>query len=124
VVRASEIRGFWSVRGYRAAQQAGRGRHTARCALLRPARLWYHRGVPSGFPNGAQTSLSGVLQGNVGQDAPRTEVIPMDIFQAIYSSQPLGFDSAILSGILLDARRCNTRDGITGALICRADIYL
>jgi hypothetical protein len=25
---------------------------------------------------------------------------------------------------LLDARTCNTRDGITGALICRHDIYL
>jgi hypothetical protein len=48
----------------------------------------------------------------------------MDLFRAIYSSQPFGFDSAIISGILMDARRCNTRDGITGALICRADIYL
>jgi hypothetical protein len=48
----------------------------------------------------------------------------MDLFRAIYSSRPFGFDSAILSGILMDSRRCNTRDGITGALICRADIYL
>ena len=48
----------------------------------------------------------------------------MDLFRAIYSSRPFGFDDAILSGILLDARRCNTRDGITGALICRADVYL
>ena len=31
---------------------------------------------------------------------------------------------AILNGILLDARRNNTRDGITGALVCRHDIYL
>ncbi len=29
-----------------------------------------------------------------------------------------------MSGILLDARRCNARDGITGALICRHDIFL
>jgi hypothetical protein len=29
-----------------------------------------------------------------------------------------------LNGILLDARRANARDGVTGALICRADIYL
>jgi hypothetical protein len=48
----------------------------------------------------------------------------MDLFRAIYSSRPFGFDSAVLSGILMDARRCNQRDGITGALICRADIYL
>ncbi len=48
----------------------------------------------------------------------------MDLFRAIYSSRPFGFDDGILSGILMDARRANTRDGITGALICRADIYL
>jgi hypothetical protein len=48
----------------------------------------------------------------------------MDLFRAIYTSRPFGFDEAILSGILMDARRANNRDGITGALICRADIYL
>jgi hypothetical protein len=48
----------------------------------------------------------------------------MAITQIIYSSQPFGFDSALLSNILLDARRCNARDGITGALVCRRDIYL
>lgn len=48
----------------------------------------------------------------------------MSVFRAIYSSRPFGFDSAILLGILADARRANLRDGITGALICRADIYL
>ncbi|MBV0912835.1 BLUF domain-containing protein [Anianabacter salinae] len=48
----------------------------------------------------------------------------MSVFRAIYSSRPFGFDTAILSGILLDARRLNDRDGITGALICRNDIYL
>lgn len=30
----------------------------------------------------------------------------------------------MLSGILLDARRCNERDDITGALLCRSDLYL
>lgn len=39
-------------------------------------------------------------------------------------SQPFGFDEAILAGILTGARRNNPRDGITGALICRHDIYL
>lgn len=44
--------------------------------------------------------------------------------QLIYRSQPFGFDKAMLAGILLSARRNNPRDGITGALICRHDLYL
>ncbi len=48
----------------------------------------------------------------------------MDVFRAIYTSRPFGFDESILRGILADARRANARDGITGALICRADIYI
>jgi len=48
----------------------------------------------------------------------------MSVFRAIYTSRPFGFDAAILHGILSDARRANLRDGITGALICRGDIYL
>ena len=48
----------------------------------------------------------------------------MTVYQLIYVSEPFGFDDAMLNGILVDARRCNTRDGVTGALICRADVYL
>lgn len=48
----------------------------------------------------------------------------MALFRAIYTSRPFGFDAGILNGILADARRANLRDGITGALICRGDIYL
>lgn len=48
----------------------------------------------------------------------------MTLFRAVYSSRPFGFDQGILNGILADARRANERDGITGALICRGDIYL
>ncbi len=48
----------------------------------------------------------------------------MPLLQVTYISRPFGFDSAMLGGILMDARRCNTRDGITGALICRADLYV
>lgn len=48
----------------------------------------------------------------------------MQLTQLIYTSQPFGFDEGMLAGILGDARRCNTRDDITGALICRADVYL
>ena len=48
----------------------------------------------------------------------------MTLFRAIYTSRPFGYDVSILSGILMDARRANARDAITGALICRADIYI
>ncbi len=48
----------------------------------------------------------------------------MSILQLTYASQPFGFDESILAGILLDARHCNTRDGITGALIARRDLFL
>ncbi len=46
------------------------------------------------------------------------------ITQLIYMSQPFGYDSATLSGILATARRNNPQHGVTGALICRQDIYL
>ncbi len=44
--------------------------------------------------------------------------------QIIYRSQPFGFDQSMLAGILMQARRNNPREDITGALICRHDIYL
>ncbi len=47
-----------------------------------------------------------------------------DLIQLIYSSQPFGFDDAAMNGILMTARRNNPRDAITGALICRQDVYL
>lgn len=46
------------------------------------------------------------------------------VTQLIYMSQPFGFDGAILAGILMTARRNNPRNAITGALICRQDVYL
>ena len=48
----------------------------------------------------------------------------MQLYQLIYGSRPFGFDSAILSGIMLTSVENNKRDGITGALICRGDLYL
>jgi hypothetical protein len=48
----------------------------------------------------------------------------MDLVQLVYVSRPFGFDQALLSAILWRARLNNTRDGITGALVARADIYL
>ncbi len=48
----------------------------------------------------------------------------MPLLQLTYASRPFGFDAPTLAGILLDARRCNQRDAITGALICRDDLYL
>jgi hypothetical protein len=46
------------------------------------------------------------------------------LVQLIYSSQPFGFDESAMNGILIIARRNNPRDAITGALICRHDLYL
>ena len=48
----------------------------------------------------------------------------MTIHQLIYMSEPFGFDDGMLNGILSISRRNNTRDGLTGALVCRRDIYL
>ncbi len=48
----------------------------------------------------------------------------MTIAQLIYASEPFGFDDAMLSGILVQARRNNALRGITGCLICRHDLYL
>lgn len=48
----------------------------------------------------------------------------MGLVQLVYTSRPFGFDYGILSSILTTAWQNNTRDDITGALVCRADIYL
>ena len=48
----------------------------------------------------------------------------MLLMQLIYVSRPFGFDEQVLSHILFKARHNNARDDITGALICRADLYL
>lgn len=48
----------------------------------------------------------------------------MSIYRAIYTSRPFGFDSGTLNGILVHAQRANQSVGITGALICREDVYL
>ena len=48
----------------------------------------------------------------------------MAMKQLIYASRPFGFDEGGLNSILSTARRRNTERNITGALICRADIYL
>lgn len=48
----------------------------------------------------------------------------MSLTQLIYISEPFGFDEAMLSGILVQARRNNPALGITGCLVCRHDLYL
>lgn len=48
----------------------------------------------------------------------------MSLTQLIYASKPFGFDSGVLDDILTVSRFNNARDGITGALICRGDLYL
>ncbi|MDZ7908137.1 MAG: BLUF domain-containing protein [Gemmobacter sp.] len=52
----------------------------------------------------------------------RTGTVPLS--QLVYASRPFGFDAVSLTAILFDARRCNTRDQITGALVCRDDLFL
>ena len=48
----------------------------------------------------------------------------MSLMQLTYASCPFSFDDAMLAGILLDARRCNAQDEITGVLVVRRDVYL
>ena len=48
----------------------------------------------------------------------------MALLQLVYASHPFGFDQGLLNSILFQARENNRRDGITGALICREDLYL
>ena len=46
------------------------------------------------------------------------------IKQVIYVSKPVGFDNKILDSILVQSKRNNEKNQITGALICRSDLYL
>jgi hypothetical protein len=48
----------------------------------------------------------------------------MRVVQLIYASRPFGFDAGALDSILHAARRHNARDGITGALLCRHDLFM
>jgi len=48
----------------------------------------------------------------------------MTLMRLIYASHPFGFDDLALNGILATAQRNNARDSITGALICREDLYV
>ncbi|WP_424968160.1 BLUF domain-containing protein [Dinoroseobacter sp. S375] len=47
----------------------------------------------------------------------------MSLIQIAYVSRPFGYDASALAGILVDARARNREDDVTGALICRADLY-
>jgi hypothetical protein len=48
----------------------------------------------------------------------------MPMQQLIYASRPFGFDAQGLASILASARRHNALNDITGALICRSDVFL
>ena len=48
----------------------------------------------------------------------------MKLTQLIYCSQPFGYSLEILSAILVASRANNRKNDITGALICRSDIFL
>ena len=46
------------------------------------------------------------------------------IKQVIYVSTPVGFSDKILDSILIQSQVNNKKNEITGALICRSDLYL
>lgn len=48
----------------------------------------------------------------------------MSLHRLVYCSRPFGYATSDLMGILIVARANNARDGITGALICRDDLFL
>lgn len=48
----------------------------------------------------------------------------MSLTQIVYYSKPFGFDASVLDDILTVSRARNSRDDITGTLICRGDMYL
>ena len=48
----------------------------------------------------------------------------MSLTRIIYASRPFGFDAGVLDDLLTISRSRNARDGVTGTLICRADMYL
>lgn len=48
----------------------------------------------------------------------------MRLVQLIYYSRPFGYDAATLDDILGVGRKHNRRRGITGALLCRSDLYI
>ncbi|MCV3272233.1 BLUF domain-containing protein [Roseobacter sinensis] len=48
----------------------------------------------------------------------------MSVWQLIYTSRPFGYDLNVLANILATSRNRNARDDITGALICRPDVFL
>lgn len=48
----------------------------------------------------------------------------MTVMQLVYASRPFGYGDLELRNILHIARANNMRDGVTGALICREDLYL
>jgi hypothetical protein len=47
----------------------------------------------------------------------------MSMQQLIYCSRPFGYQESTLAGILATSRPRNARENITGALICRHDMF-
>lgn len=65
---------------------------------------------------------SGPSSGTSAGTSAGSQAAPL--MQLIYASRPFGFSGDMLDDILMAARRNNKRDGLTGALICRADLFL
>jgi hypothetical protein len=54
----------------------------------------------------------------------QSPAVQSPLVRLIYYSRPFGFDDLALTGILAAAERNNPPNGITGALICREDIFI
>lgn len=52
------------------------------------------------------------------------DLVAMAMQQLIYASRPFGYDASDLASILAASQVRNAQSDITGALICRPDIYL
>lgn len=48
----------------------------------------------------------------------------MRLYRVVYASKPSDFDDEIRNGILENSRRWNIRENLTGALICRDDLFM
>ena len=91
----------------------------------RPAANVIPQAAPGG--SGAYPPLKSLLSFNArlgGCSRLRTKNDHMRDTQLIYASRPFGYDDLTLTSILMQARENNARNGITGAIICREDLFL
>jgi len=81
-------------------------------------------GAVAAGAGGRRAGRDGARPGAGGCCIDNRECSALRLIQLVYASKPFGFDTATLNAILSDARRLNPANAITGALICREDLYL